>query len=48
MKWNYQKVPVSLGVDFEVRPGELAELRFDADGHWMRPSAAEVATGAGS
>ena len=26
MKWNYQKVPVALGVDAEVRPGELAEL----------------------
>ena len=36
MKWNYQKVPVALGVDAEVRPGELAELRFDASG---RPSA---------
>ena len=24
MKWNYQKVPVALGVDAEVRPGELA------------------------
>ena len=35
MKWNYQKVPVALGVDAEVRPGELAELAFDASG---RPS----------
>jgi len=36
MKWNYQKVPVALGIDAEVRPGELAELRFDASGHPVR------------
>lgn len=36
MKWNYQKVPVALGVDDEVRPGELTDLVFDADGHWVR------------
>lgn len=32
MKWNYQKVSVALGTDAEVRPGELADLTFDADG----------------
>jgi hypothetical protein len=32
MKWNYQKVAVALGIDDEVRPGELADLRFDTDG----------------
>src|SRR6478735_11313046 len=26
MKWNYQKVSVALGLDFEVRPGELAPM----------------------
>jgi hypothetical protein len=35
MKWNYQKVAVALGVDDEVRPGELSDLRFDADGNWV-------------
>jgi hypothetical protein len=34
MKWNYQKVAVALGLDDEVRPGELSDLRFDADGNW--------------
>lgn len=38
MKWNYQKVAVALGTDVEVSPGELAELRFDTDGHWVRPA----------
>ena len=38
MKWNYQKVSVALGVDHEVRPGELTDLIFDADGHWVRPT----------
>lgn len=38
MKWNYQKVSVALGVDAEVRPGELVDLIFDQDGHWVRPS----------
>lgn len=38
MKWNYQKIPVALGVDVEVRPGELTDLRFDADGNWVRPT----------
>src|SRR5215475_2788808 len=32
MKWNYQKVPVALATDEEVKPGELIELAFDADG----------------
>ena len=32
MKWNYQKVPVALGIDVEVRPGQLTELRFDSSG----------------
>lgn len=36
MKWNYQKVAVALRVDVEVSPGELVDLRFDADGHWVR------------
>jgi hypothetical protein len=36
MKWNYQKVAVALGIDDEVRPGELSDLRFDADGNWTR------------
>lgn len=30
------KVPVALGVDDEVRAGELTDLVFDADGHWSR------------
>ena len=33
MKWNYQKVPVALGIDHEVRPGELTDLIFDHDGN---------------
>jgi len=37
MKWNYQKIPVALGTDVEVRPGELTPLVFDDDGHWVRP-----------
>jgi hypothetical protein len=37
MKWNYQKVSVALGVDFEVKPGALADLIFDDNGHWVRP-----------
>ena len=36
MKWNYQKVPVALGTDDEVRPGELSDLLFDNDGNWVR------------
>ena len=38
MKWNYQKVSVALGVDSEVRPGELTDLVFDSDGNWVRPT----------
>ncbi len=38
MKWNYQKVSVALGIDDEVRPGELTDLVFDANGDWVRPS----------
>lgn len=40
MKWSYQKVPVALGIDVEVRPGELTDLVFDADGGWVRPGSA--------
>jgi hypothetical protein len=36
MKWNAQKVPVALGLDDWVRPGELSDLVFDADGRWVR------------
>jgi hypothetical protein len=32
MKWNYQKVAVALGTDQEVKPGQLTDLSFDADG----------------
>ena len=38
MKWNYQKVSVSLGVDDEVRPGELTDLVFDDAGNWVHPA----------
>ncbi|MGI9624408.1 MAG: hypothetical protein ACR2PK_16365 [Acidimicrobiales bacterium] len=38
MKWNYQKVAVAMGTDAEFRPGELADLHFDADGHFVPPS----------
>ena len=37
MKWNYQKVSVATGTDFEVVPGELPDLLFDEHGHWVRP-----------
>jgi len=37
MKWNYQKVAVALRIDAEVVPGELTDLEFDTDGHWVRP-----------
>lgn len=36
MKWNYQKVAVAVGTDVEVRPGQLSNLAFDADGRWDR------------
>jgi hypothetical protein len=37
MKWNAQKPAVALGVDDEVRPGELTDLVFDEHGDWVRP-----------
>ena len=38
MKWSYQKFAVALGVDAEIKPGELTDLIFDADGNWVRPT----------
>lgn len=38
MKWNYQKIPVSLRTDVEVKQGELTPLIFDENGNWVRPS----------
>ena len=38
MKWNAQKVPVALGTDVWLRPGELTDLVFDEAGHWVRPT----------
>lgn len=38
MKWNYQKIPVSLRNDVEVRQGELTPLIFDEQGNWVKPS----------
>ncbi len=38
MKWNYQKVSVATGTDVEVVPGELPDLIFDENGHWVRPT----------
>jgi len=38
MKWNYQKVSVATGTDVEIRPGELADLVFDDQGHFIRPT----------
>lgn len=38
IKWNYQKVAVALRIDAEVVPGELTDLVFDSDGHWVRPA----------
>ena len=37
MKWSYQKVPVALGLDTEVAPGELTDLVFDREGRWVPP-----------
>lgn len=37
MKWNYQKVSVATGTDVEIVPGTIAELRFDDEGHFIRP-----------
>jgi alkylhydroperoxidase family enzyme len=36
MKWNAQKVPVALGTDVWLRPGELTDLIFDDAGNWVR------------
>ena len=36
MKWNAQKVPVALGTDVWLKPGELSDLVFDDDGQWVR------------
>jgi hypothetical protein len=36
MKWNAQKVPVALGTDVWLRPGQLSDLVFDEDGNWVR------------
>jgi hypothetical protein len=38
MKWNYQKIPVSLRNDFEVNEGELTPLIFDEQGNWVKPT----------
>src|SRR4051794_17888205 len=37
MKWNHQKVSVSLGLDTEITPGKLADLVFDDEGRFVRP-----------
>jgi hypothetical protein len=36
MKWNAQKVPVALGTDVWLQPGELTDLVFDERGNWVR------------
>ncbi len=36
MKWNAQKVPVALGTDVWLQPGELTDLVFDETGNWVR------------
>ena len=36
MKWNAQKVPVALGTDVWLAPGELSDLVFDDAGRWVR------------
>jgi hypothetical protein len=36
MKWNAQKVSVSLGTDVWQREGELSDLGFDVDGNVLR------------
>ena len=41
MKWNTQKVVVSLGMDAEVAAGQLTGLEYDSDG---RPSFASRPT----
>ena len=37
MKWNYQKVSVATGVDVRSSPGQLTDLRFDDEGHYIPP-----------
>jgi hypothetical protein len=36
MKWNAQKVPVALGTDVWLQPGQLTDLVFDESGNWVR------------
>ena len=36
MKWNAQKVPVALGTDVWLAPGELTDLVFDEVGRWVK------------
>jgi ABC-type branched-subunit amino acid transport system ATPase component len=36
MKWNGQKVPVALGTDVWLQPGELTDLVFNERGDWVR------------
>lgn len=38
MKWSYQKFAVALGLDRAIVEGELTDLVFDDDGHWIRPT----------
>lgn len=38
MKWNYQKVSVATRTDREIVPGQIADLVFDEQGHFVRPS----------
>lgn len=37
MKWSYQKFAVALGLDRAIVDGELTDLVFDDEGHWVRP-----------
>ena len=36
MKWNAQKLPVALGTDVWLAPGELTDLVFDEVGRWVK------------
>ena len=36
MKWNEQKIAVALGTDVWMRPGQLSDLVFDAEGNFVR------------
>jgi alkylhydroperoxidase family enzyme len=36
MKWNAQKLPVALGTDVWLQPGELTDLVFNERGDWVR------------